>query len=146
MNSYCCLVTKSCPALCDPMDCSPTGSSVHEISQAKILEWIAISFFRGNLWTRNEPLTYALVGRFFITETPGKPYLKFLASLHFRLKSSFLAKRTSCQGKRIGIPLLSSTQQPHLTSPPLPTTGSPVCWITLVLTDSSFFSDDRLGP
>ena len=37
------LVAKSCPTLCDPMNCSPPGSSVHEISQARILEWIAIS-------------------------------------------------------------------------------------------------------
>ena len=34
--------------LCDPMDCSPPGSSVHGISQAKILEWAAISFSRGS--------------------------------------------------------------------------------------------------
>ena len=37
---------QSCPALCDPMDCSPPGSSVHGILQARILEWIAISFSR----------------------------------------------------------------------------------------------------
>ena len=40
----CCLVTKLCPTLCDPMDCSPTGSSVRGIFQARILEWVAISF------------------------------------------------------------------------------------------------------
>ena len=44
----CCLVAKSCLTLCDPMDCSPPGSSVHEISQARILECIAISFSRGS--------------------------------------------------------------------------------------------------
>ena len=37
-----------CPTLCDPMDCSPPGSSVQGILQAGILEWIAISFFRGS--------------------------------------------------------------------------------------------------
>ena len=41
---HCYLVTKSCLTLCDPMDCSPPGSSVHGISQARILEWGAISF------------------------------------------------------------------------------------------------------
>ena len=35
-------VAQSCPTFCDPMDCSPSGSSVHEIFQARILEWIAI--------------------------------------------------------------------------------------------------------
>ena len=34
----CCLVAKSCPTVCDPMDCNPPGSSVHGISQARILE------------------------------------------------------------------------------------------------------------
>ena len=38
------LVTQSCPTLCDPMDCSPPGSSVHGILQARILEWVAIFF------------------------------------------------------------------------------------------------------
>ena len=36
-----------CPALCDPMDVSPPGSSVHGILQAQILEWVAMSFSRG---------------------------------------------------------------------------------------------------
>ena len=40
--------TKSCPTLCNPMDYSPPDSSVHGISQARILEWVAISFFRGS--------------------------------------------------------------------------------------------------
>ena len=38
------LVTQSCLTLCNPMDCSPPGSSVHRILQARILEWVAISF------------------------------------------------------------------------------------------------------
>ena len=41
------LVAQSCLTLCNPMDCSPPGSSVHEIFQARILEWVAISFSRG---------------------------------------------------------------------------------------------------
>ena len=40
------LVTQSCLTLCDPMDCSPPGSSVHGILQARILEWVAIPFPR----------------------------------------------------------------------------------------------------
>ena len=46
----CCLVTKSCPTLCDPMDYSLPGSSVHRILQARILEWVAISFSRRLEW------------------------------------------------------------------------------------------------
>ena len=39
--------------LCNPMDCSLPGSFVHEISQARILEWVAISFSRGSSWSRD---------------------------------------------------------------------------------------------
>ena len=41
-------VAQSCPTLCDPMDCSPPGSSVHGIFQARVLECVAISFSRGS--------------------------------------------------------------------------------------------------
>ena len=41
-------VTQSCPTLCDPVDCSPPGSSVHGILQAGLLEWVAISFSGGS--------------------------------------------------------------------------------------------------
>ena len=44
----CCLVAKPCQTLCNPMVCSPPGSSVHGISQARILEWVTISFSRGS--------------------------------------------------------------------------------------------------
>ena len=44
IHILCCLITKSCLILCDPMDCSPPGSSVRGISQARTLEWVAISF------------------------------------------------------------------------------------------------------
>ena len=43
-----CSATQSCPTLCDPMGCSPTGSSVHGILQARILEWVAFPFSRGS--------------------------------------------------------------------------------------------------
>ena len=42
------LVTQLCPTLCDPMDCTPPVSPVHGTSQARILEWVAISFSRGD--------------------------------------------------------------------------------------------------
>ena len=41
-------VAQSCPTLCDPMDCSPPGSSIHGFLQARTLEWVAISFSRGS--------------------------------------------------------------------------------------------------
>ena len=53
---FCCLVAQSCPTLCDPMDCSPPGSSVLGISQARTLEWVAISCFRGSSPPRDRTL------------------------------------------------------------------------------------------
>ena len=52
---WCVLVTQSCLTLCIPMDCSPPGSSVCGILQARILEWVAIPFSRGSSQPRNQP-------------------------------------------------------------------------------------------
>ena len=59
------LVTQSCPTLCHPMDCSPPGSSVHEIFQARILEWVAIAFSKGSSQPRNRTWVSYTAGRFF---------------------------------------------------------------------------------
>ena len=48
-----CMHDQSCPILCEPMDCSPPGSSVHGILQARILEWVAISSSKGSSWSRD---------------------------------------------------------------------------------------------
>ena len=59
---------------CDPMDYSSPGSSVHGISQARILEWVAISFSRGSSWPRHwTPASPVLAGGVFTTEPSGKP-------------------------------------------------------------------------
>ena len=44
---------QSCPTLCDPMDCSPLGSSVHGILQARIQQWVAMLFGRGSSQSRD---------------------------------------------------------------------------------------------
>ena len=68
-----CLVAKSCLTLCDPIDCSLLGSSVHGISQARILEWVSICFSKESSHLGIEPESPALAGGFFTTEPPGKP-------------------------------------------------------------------------
>ena len=58
-NSCTCMPAKSiqsCLTLCDPMDRSPSGSSVHEILQARILEWVAVLSSRGSSWSRDPTL------------------------------------------------------------------------------------------
>ena len=49
-----CLAAKSRPTLCDPMNCSLPGSSIHGILQARILEWLAISFSKGTSPSRDQ--------------------------------------------------------------------------------------------
>ena len=68
--------TLLCPTLCDPMDCSPPGSSVHGTSQARMLERVAISHARESSNTSIKPTAPkppALAGAPFTTEPPGKP-------------------------------------------------------------------------
>ena len=57
--------SQSCPTLCDPVDCSPPGSSVHGILQARVLEWVAISFSRGSSRPRDQTQVSRIAGRRF---------------------------------------------------------------------------------
>ena len=59
-------VTQSCLTLCDPMRCSPPGSSIHGIFQARVLEWVAISFSRGSSWFGDRTWVSRIAGRRFI--------------------------------------------------------------------------------
>ena len=58
-------IAQLCPTLCDPMDCNLPGSSVHGILQARILEWVAISFSKGSSQPRDWTWVSCLVGRRF---------------------------------------------------------------------------------
>ena len=60
------------------MDCIPTASSVHGISQAWRLEWVAISFSRGSSWPRDWTCISYNAGKFFTTEPPAKPCLPYI--------------------------------------------------------------------
>ena len=61
LTDKCVLVSQSCLTLCDPMDCSPPGSPVHRILQARTLEWVAIPFS----WPRDGTQVSCSTGRFF---------------------------------------------------------------------------------
>ena len=58
-------ITHSCPTLYNPMDCSPPGSSIHGIFEARILEWVAISFSRGSSQTGDRTWVSRIAGRCF---------------------------------------------------------------------------------
>ena len=83
-------VTQSCLTLCDPMDCSLSGSSIHGIFQARVLEWIAISFSRGSSRPRNRTRVSRIAGRCFTVWATREA--KTTAQLH---SSHMLAKSCS---------------------------------------------------
>ena len=62
--------------LCDLMDCSPPGSSVHGILQARILEWVAIPFSRRSSWSMDWTHVSCIAGRFFSLDHQGSPSLE----------------------------------------------------------------------
>ena len=88
------LVAHLCLTLCNPMDCNPPGSSVHEILQSRILEWVAICFSRGSFWPRDQTQVSHVAGRFFtiwVTLIKAKfnsfvqSFNKYLLSAHHRV-------------------------------------------------------------
>ena len=60
------LVTQLCPTLSNPMDCSPRGSSVHEILQARILEWVTMPSSKGSSRPRDQTQVSCTAGGFFM--------------------------------------------------------------------------------
>ena len=66
------LVTQSCLTLWDPTNCSLSGSSIHGIPQARILEWIAVPFSRGSSWPRDLTQVSCTTSRFFTIWATGK--------------------------------------------------------------------------
>ena len=67
-------VAQSCLTFCDPMDCSPPGSFVQGILQARILEWAAIPFSRGSSQARDRTQDFCMQADSLPSEPPGKPF------------------------------------------------------------------------
>ena len=88
LKRYCCVVTKSCLTLCDPMDCSPLGFSVQRIFQAKILEWVAISFSRRSSRPRDRTCV-SDIGRQILYCWATREALLKTCSLNIRKSSIF---------------------------------------------------------
>ena len=99
-------VAQSCPTLCDPVNCSPSGSSVHGILQARILDWVAISFSRGSCGLRTDQLTTTKIPlKWHILERLLKRKEKyahskvFLYSNYLLLKIVLIVNRLSLQAQ-----------------------------------------------
>ena len=80
-------VAQSCPTLCDPMGYSLSGSSVHEIFQARVLEWVAISFSRGSSQPRDLNRVSCIAGRgFYHLDFPGPSGKSKRENYHVKVK------------------------------------------------------------
>ena len=88
-------VTQSCPTLYNPMDCSLPRSSLHGILQARVLEWVAISFSRGSSQPRDQTLLSCIPGRHFnLWATREAPWNRTL-SLKGKQSSIFIGMTDS---------------------------------------------------
>ena len=87
----CVLVAQLCPTLCDPMDCSPPGSSVYEIFQARILEWVPLPS-PGNLSNAGiKPGSPALQEDSFTTRANSEAQGKYYAPIKIENKQGVLS-------------------------------------------------------
>ena len=87
------LVPQLCLILCDTMGCNSPGSSVHGISQARILEWVAMPFSRGSSWPRARTQVSCVAGRFFYNLShQGNPF-SLLGKFIFSTISSVMEGR-----------------------------------------------------
>ena len=91
-----CLVIQSCPTLCNPMNYSLLGSSVLEISQARILEWVAISSFRRSSWPRDRTWTFCIMTvKYISVYTSGLSC--FLSSLKGYVQAGRISQFVYCK-------------------------------------------------
>ena len=81
---YSCMYAQSCLTLCDPLDCSPPGSSLHRIFQARILNWVTISFSRDSSQSRDQTRVSWIAD----SSLPAKPSGKYIGSV-FQIFSDF---------------------------------------------------------
>ena len=70
----------SCVWICDPMNCSPPGFSIHGPLKARLLEWVSMLFSRGSSWPRDWTLVSFITGRFSIDRVTGEAPLQYFIS------------------------------------------------------------------
>ena len=84
------VVTQLCLALCDPMDWSLPGSSIHGIFRARVLEWVAISFSRGSSRPRDPTQVSHIVGsRFYHLSHQGVERREYIREFNFSIERGF---------------------------------------------------------
>ena len=104
------------------MDCSPPGSSVHEILQARILEWVAIPFSRGSSWPRDQIWVSCIAGRFF-TIWATRSEVKSLSRVRLFATPWTVAYQAP--------PSMGFSRQEYWSGVPLPSSYSTYCYLLL---------------
>ena len=143
-------VTQSWLTLSDPMNCGLLCSSIHGIFQARVLEWVAISFSRGSSWPRDWTQVSHLAGRSFIVWASREALgdVPFLISLLIKMRSrkltclSTLIRDANTYSKQVGTPLGLQRESPKpepLSDVPL-LGGGNVSW---VLPDWLYFQEKQ---
>ena len=126
-------VARSCLTLCDPMDCSPLGSSILGILQARMLEWVAIPFFRGPSRLRDQTWVSCITDRFFTIWATGKlsiylvgekfNFNKYFGPLPLLVWQKNLRNVWSVEGERVQVLVALASITVPRTTQYLPTLG-----------------------
>ena len=93
------LVAPSCPTLCNPMDCSPPGSSVYGTSRARILEWVAIAFSRVASLPRGRSCVSCVAGDSLPLSYQGSPSVWRPCAKHLLCKKGWCGRDSLFWGK-----------------------------------------------
>ena len=106
----------SCLTLCDPMDHSPPGSSVHGILQARILEWVAISSSRRSYWPRSQTQVSCVARRFFTVRATREAHI-------IHIHKFYLKRECVCSVASV----MSNSLRPYPWNSPSKNTGVGSC-------------------
>ena len=110
------IITQLCLTLCDLIDCSASGSFVHTVGQARILEHLVIAFFRGSSQNRDQTQVSCISGRFFTFEPPGKP-------VRYKVKDKVISCLVQFSSVQFSCSVVSDylqTREPQHARPPCP--------------------------
>ena len=102
-----CVCAQLCPTLCDPMDCSPSSSSVHGILQARIVEWVAMPSCRGSSRPRDQThisCLSCLAGRLFLLLSHQESCIHTHTHTHTHTRHTMHTPRTIIPDKEETLP------------------------------------------
>jgi len=119
-----CLVTQWCPSLCDPMDFSLPGSSVHGLIQARTLEWVTMPSSRGSFQLRYQSQVFLISGRFFTVRATKEARSYLLNMLKFYFRTDYSSTSINTLSHCLFLSISLNTNQPSRPSSAEPSSQS----------------------